>query len=230
VIDPGPVAQGRTLTRLSQEHRGDYRRIYVSAPDELPVSSRQSWAQRRLALEHPDRYREIYEEEKAKLKASGCSMEVDSAVVGKSSGPGPYHAVYVGRAATVCGRIRFHTYPAGAEREVTCTYCVDELRGKRRRERGVDPQFSGDSAAAEERLRELAELQQRTVAARESALGALSKLRTPPGGTAERLAFSYVLSKALECGLTLRDIGTQLGLSGERVRQIAGERNPRTES
>jgi len=221
VIDPGPVAQGRALTRLGQEYRGRYRRIYLDAPGNMARSSRRAWTLKQLTLEYPERYRELYAEEIASRSQDVDLRSINPKLVGSASGPGPWHAVLADESATACGRTRIRTYPASPDRQMNCTYCADELREKPTRT--ADPQFGERVAAAEECLREFADLQQRLAVAEESLFGALSVLRTPPGGTAERGRFAALLSGAVEQGLTLRDVGKRMGLSGERVRQLAAE-------
>ena len=213
-------AQSRALTRLSGEERTRFRRLYADAPDHLSASSRRAWAKTQLSLECSDRYRALYAEEMAALP-TGEQRSVDPDVVGKASGPGPLHAVIASGSMTLCGRTRFHTYPKSASWQVTCTYCIDELREKR--VRPVDPHFRQHAATAEARLHELAVLRTRVEAAERAAFESLATLQTPPRGTPERVHLAELLGNALGVGMTLRDIGKRMNLSGERVRQIVAE-------
>lgn len=219
--DPGPVAQGRALTRLAQENRERYRQIYVDGPPEMGNGRRRSWALTQLSLECPERYRELYLDEKGSLISSRDGASINPEVVGQSSGPGPLHAVLADGSATVCGRVRFDTFRRCADRQVTCTYCFDELRKKQGKT--VDPKFREDAGTAEVRLRELAELRKQTASAEAAVLEALSLLRTPPNGTAERAVFAGLIDEALKCGLTLKGVGERMNLTGERIRQLAAE-------
>lgn len=210
------TAQSRAHTRLIGEHRDRFRRIYADATGETRGRRRGS-AITQLVSEYPERYQEIYTEE-AKKEPGSDRSSVNPHLIGSASGPGPWHAVLTDGSATVCGRTRFHTYPASDARRVTCSYCIDKLYEKPAQ--SVDPRFGEHASCAQARVREFADLRKCAATARIAALEALASLRTPPKGTAERTAFVEVLSEAYGAGLTLEEIGKPMDLSRERIRQL----------
>lgn len=215
-------AQGRARVRLVEEKREQFRRLYAEALGTLSRSQRREWAITLLTHEHPERYRELYVEEKEKLLGSvGEKPSVDSALVGKSSGSGPFHAVLTDGLGTLCGRVRFRAYPASADRQVDCSYCIDSLR--RESDRAADPEFRALAATAQLRVREFADLLARGSVAQDALLGSLSALHTPPAGTPERALLVKLLGEVVATGMTLGEIGKPMNLSRERIRQIVAE-------